>query len=346
MVNDFYHLKTGSAITDFNFDSWGRRRDKDDWSYTLTSEPALFADRGFTSHEFLADFNLYNMNGRLYDPVVGRFLSPDPFIQEPSFSQSYNRYSYCLNNPLKFTDYSGEKWNWNNLNPFYHFQNFMQWVNDKTPGLRQNMVNARVPDFGVNYNTTFGTGFSVGNNPAYYPFYENKIVKGQQGISNQLAGFSGLGANSGSPRFADGSLLLREMTWDPVTNIRIGTLDSRLIIPVTDFINSAQSQGVNLRITQGFRSIAQQDALYNQGRTTPGKIVTNAKGGQSYHNYGLAFDVVIMQNGRAVWDRIPNDIGALGVSYGFEWGGNWRTFKDYPHFQMTFGQSVLDLQKR
>ncbi len=151
MVNEPHHLKTGSTITEFSYDAWGRRRDKDDWSYTLTSEPALFADRGFTSHEFLADFNLYNMNGRLYDPVVGRFLSPDPYIQDPSFSQSYNRYSYALNNPLKFTDYSGEKWNWNYLNPFYHFQNFMQWVNDKTPQLRQNMVNAGVPNFGVNY---------------------------------------------------------------------------------------------------------------------------------------------------------------------------------------------------
>jgi hypothetical protein len=126
------------------------------------------------------------MNGRLYDPVVGRFLSPDPYIQDPSFSQSYNRYAYALNNPLKFTDYSGEKWNWNYLNPFYHFQNFMQWVNDKTPRLRQNMVNAGVPNFGVNYNTTFGTGFSVGENPAYYPGYENKIIDGQRNISNHL----------------------------------------------------------------------------------------------------------------------------------------------------------------
>jgi RHS repeat-associated protein len=81
LLGTITHLKTGSTITEFNYDAWGRRRDKDDWSYTLTSEPALFADRGFTSHEFLADFNLYNMNGRLYDPVVGRFLSPDPYIQ-------------------------------------------------------------------------------------------------------------------------------------------------------------------------------------------------------------------------------------------------------------------------
>ena len=102
------HLKTGSTIIEYSFDAWGRRRNKDDWSYTLTNEPALFADRGFTGHEFLADFNLYNMNGRLYDPVVGRFLSPDPFIADPSFSQSYNRYAYCLNNPLKYIDPDGE----------------------------------------------------------------------------------------------------------------------------------------------------------------------------------------------------------------------------------------------
>ena len=116
------HLKTGSTITEYSFDAWGRRRDKDDWTYTLTSEPVLFADRGFTGHEYLADFKLYNMNGRLYDPVVGRFLSADPIIQDPGFTQSYNRYSYCLNNPLKFTDPSGNTWwsklwNWMNEHP-------------------------------------------------------------------------------------------------------------------------------------------------------------------------------------------------------------------------------------
>ena len=102
------HLKTGSAIDEYSYDSWGRRRDKDNWSYTLSGEPALFADRGFTAHEYLEDFKLYNMNGRLYDPVVGRFLSPDPYIADPSFTQSYNRYSYVLNNPLKYNDPTGE----------------------------------------------------------------------------------------------------------------------------------------------------------------------------------------------------------------------------------------------
>lgn len=95
------------VVAEYNFDVWGRRRDKDNWSYTLTSEPALFADRGFTGHEYLSYFNLYNMNGRLYDPLVGRFLSADPIIGNGGFTQSYNRYSYCLNNPLKYTDPSG-----------------------------------------------------------------------------------------------------------------------------------------------------------------------------------------------------------------------------------------------
>ncbi|HZH72823.1 MAG TPA: DUF5675 family protein, partial [Mariniphaga sp.] len=78
------------------------------WSYTLHSEAELFAGRGFTSHEWLPEFNLYNMNGRLYDPVVGRFLSPDNFVQMPDNTQNFNRYSYALNNPLRYTDPSGE----------------------------------------------------------------------------------------------------------------------------------------------------------------------------------------------------------------------------------------------
>lgn len=110
------HLKSVNGVYEYSFDAWGRRRDKDTWSYTLDSEPSLFADRGFTAHEFLADFNLYNMNGRLYDPVTARFLSPDIYVQSPDFTQSYNRYSYCLNNPLKYVDPSGD-----DLNDFEYY---------------------------------------------------------------------------------------------------------------------------------------------------------------------------------------------------------------------------------
>lgn len=66
--------------------------------------------RGYTGHEHLTWFGLINMNARLYDPVLGRFLSPDPFVQMPDFTQNFNRYSYCLNNPLVYVDENGEFW--------------------------------------------------------------------------------------------------------------------------------------------------------------------------------------------------------------------------------------------
>jgi len=88
-----------------NFDAWGRKRNPQTWSYT--NIPDFPFDRGYTGHEHLKWFGLINMNGRMYDVAICRFLSPDPFVQHPGFSQSYNRYTYCLNNPLKYTDPSG-----------------------------------------------------------------------------------------------------------------------------------------------------------------------------------------------------------------------------------------------
>jgi RHS repeat-associated protein len=98
----------GTVLNRYSFDAWGRRRNPTNWGYSLTSQTDLLPDRGFTGHEYLPWFKLYNMNGRLYDPLVGRFLSADNSIQNPLNSQNYNRYSYCLNNPLKYTDPSGE----------------------------------------------------------------------------------------------------------------------------------------------------------------------------------------------------------------------------------------------
>lgn len=81
------------------YDAWGKQ--------TVTMNKIGFI-RGYCGHEMLNDYQIINMNGRLYDPVLGRFLSPDNYVQTPDFSQNYNRYSYCLNNPLKYTDPSGE----------------------------------------------------------------------------------------------------------------------------------------------------------------------------------------------------------------------------------------------
>jgi RHS repeat-associated protein len=91
----------GTEVFKASYDAWGNQ--------TVTNNTFKF-HRGYTGHEHLPEFNLINMNGRMYDPVLGRFLSPDPFVQAPDFSQSFNRYSYCLNNPMRYTDPSGEVW--------------------------------------------------------------------------------------------------------------------------------------------------------------------------------------------------------------------------------------------
>ena len=96
----------GSVKEHYSFDAWGRRRNPTDWSYNDVPAPAI-TERGFTGHEHLDKFGLINMNGRLYDPVLGRFLNADPVIQFPWFTQSFNSYSYVLNNPLIYVDPSG-----------------------------------------------------------------------------------------------------------------------------------------------------------------------------------------------------------------------------------------------
>ncbi|MGP1350611.1 MAG: RHS repeat-associated core domain-containing protein [Hoylesella marshii] len=88
----------GNKVFDASYDAWGRQ--------TVTRND-IGLHRGYTGHEMLNEFDIINMNGRLYDPVLGRFFSPDNYVQLPDYSQSFNRYSYCLNNPLKYTDPSG-----------------------------------------------------------------------------------------------------------------------------------------------------------------------------------------------------------------------------------------------
>lgn len=93
----------------YSFDPWGRRRHPQRWDFVSVPTSHLF-DRGFTGHEHLDDFALINMNGRTYDPWIGRMLQPDNYVQAAGYLQNYNRYSYALNNPLKYTDPSGENW--------------------------------------------------------------------------------------------------------------------------------------------------------------------------------------------------------------------------------------------
>jgi len=100
---------TPSIVQETSFSAWGRRRDPVTWEVLDTTPTNLITSRGYTGHEHIDEFNLINMNGRIYDPILCRFLSPDPYIANAGFTQDYNRYSYVLNNPLSYIDPTGFK---------------------------------------------------------------------------------------------------------------------------------------------------------------------------------------------------------------------------------------------
>ncbi len=101
--------ESGNAVERMSYDAWGNLRDPQTHKvYEAGKAPGLMLGRGYTGHEHLPWFGLVNMNARLYDPALGRFLSPDPYVQSECGPQGFNRYSYCLNNPLLYIDEDGE----------------------------------------------------------------------------------------------------------------------------------------------------------------------------------------------------------------------------------------------
>ncbi len=153
--------ENGDLLQELSFDAWGNRRNPATWTmFKESPETALF-DRGFTGHEHLDGFQLINMNGRLYDPVVSRMLSPDNYVQSPDFSQSFNRYSYAWNNPLVYTDPSGEVL----MAPFF----LMAMVADYT----SNLINGIHDPLGNAYSNVTSTITGM-NNAGRIEIYQNK----------------------------------------------------------------------------------------------------------------------------------------------------------------------------
>ena len=130
------------------------------------------------------------------------------------------------------------------------------------------------------------------------------------------------------------------------------------VLKIYEEINEALTNPkVFCRFSQTLRTIEEQNELYAQGRTKKGKIVTNARGGSSYHNYGLAIDIVMIVDGKeASWDTTKDwdgdtiadwiEVVTIFKKYGWTWGGNFKSFKDYPHFEKNYNIPVSTLFDR
>jgi len=174
-ITHVVNASTNTLEYQYSYDAWDRMRSTSGWvNYDPGSEPALFiAGRGFTGHEHLPWFNLINMNGRMYDPIAGQFLSPDNNIQDPYNSQNLNRYSYCVNNPLKYTDPTG-----------FNVSVTVQYVHDIVYGPQSHVDQMLKELFGAMYEDVFHGGYD-------YAFLISGFGGNRGGGGNNAPGFGG-----------------------------------------------------------------------------------------------------------------------------------------------------------
>jgi len=122
---------------------------------------------------------------------------------------------------------------------------------------------------------------------------------------------------------------------DPRSEKHIATLMPEVRPLARALVHKAAAMGMQIRIISGFRTYEEQAALYAQGRSTPGRVITHARPGYSNHNFGIAFDVGVFEGSRYLGESPKyKAVGALGMDIGLEWGGSWKTLVDEPHFQL------------
>jgi len=168
-----------------------------------------------------------------------------------------------------------------------------------------------------------------------------------------LLGFGALAVGLGIKYGNKATTAIVTKTVTKMSKNKIDTLHPKLRPYAEAFINKARNMGHNVIITSGYRTHEEQTELYSYGRTkfkdangNKKGIVTYAQAGESFHNFGLAFDFVEIVGGVAQWQKTPWDkLGKLGKEIGLEWGGDWPgKKKDMPHFQMKFNKTLAQLQ--
>ena len=358
------------------------------------------------------------MNGRIYDPIIGRFLQVDPVIAEPYNLQSYNAYSYVHNNPLSYTDPTGLS-AWTEVRRpiasiaaaafvyytgMYYLGPQFQLAITAASGFAAGGVGGgtlqsatrgaftalafygvgelsgahaaeaagiamtsaeRVSQFAghaaVGCASAVASGGSCGSGAAAAGFAVavGPVLPGARGsvlayVSRAIAG--GIGSTLGGGKFANGAVtgvfgyLFNELGtciqrgYCTVTNRRseatIMKLHPSIRKDAINLLNSLEEEGLNVVMTDGLRTTAEQNAIPSAN--------TRVKGGYSFHNYGLAFDIYFENatNRGARFDlSMTERVAQIAADHGFSWGGDWRTFKDLPHFERSWGYKASEYMK-
>jgi RHS repeat-associated protein len=161
-----------TILEQYSFDAWGRKRNPTDWNDYTNVVPSQYMIRGFTMHEMLGEVGIINMNGRVYDPVLGRFIQADNVVQDPENLQNYNRYSYVLNNPLKYTDPSGFDYF-----PGYPGPTDPEFYSFSVPTYQMPGYNYGGYSYDYSFNSGYG-GMNYGYGGGYYSSYSGAFDYG------------------------------------------------------------------------------------------------------------------------------------------------------------------------
>ncbi len=279
----------------------------------------------YTGHEFDEETGYGYHGARYYNRELGKYMNVDPLAENYFAWSSYN---YTMGNPINLIDPTG-------MGPTTHIVNSSTGDSHFLDDGSDDIVVMGSDDYlqtvlnGMSYEMTSKIDEDFEGKAEILEMqknaYEENLIKGVRHTSTDFS------------------------TGNASADKNILSLDPRARIPMILSVIQARAEGLDVRGAGqgGFRTYAEQDALYAKGRTAAGNVVTNAKGGQSNHNFGLSMDVAIFENGKYLtkgseWQY--KRFGKIAHYNGLDWGGDWKNIFDPAHVEIKHGYSMPELR--